>query len=253
MNIRYMSDLHLEGGLYLPIPMEGDKDATLILAGDIHVGDKAMPFLCLMCDQFKYVIYVFGNHEFYHSSIPEVRHWYAEQKKWNKIPDNLFILDNHTVILDEVRFIGSTLWTDMGHDPLAMMMASTYMNDFSVISKGIDNLKAFTPEDSMAQHEMALHFLENELKTEHENTVIVTHHLPHYASVAPRWRGNPANNAFFSDLNWIFEKYKPEYWIHGHTHDSVFEVVDETVLLCNPKGYGRENQHDFNPKAMFEI
>jgi predicted phosphohydrolase len=248
-----MSDLHMEGGGYIPVPMQEDKETTLVLAGDIHVGTQAFPSLTDMCDRFKYVIYVFGNHEFYHSSITYVRNWYAEQKKWNKFPDNLFVLDNDTVTLDGVRFIGSTLWTDMGHDPLTIHMADRHMRDFSIIFTSVEKTRLFTPKDSMVQHEAAVFFLEKELKKDIKDTVVITHHLPSYSCVAPRWVGNSMNACFASNLDNLICDYKPEYWIHGHTHDSVREVVDETIIVCNPKGYGQENANNFNPEASFEI
>lgn len=248
-----MSDLHMEGTVYLPPEMPDDAETCLVLAGDINVGCNAIYFLREMASRFKYVIYIFGNHEFYHHSIPAVRAGFKEIMGDYPI-HNLFILDNTAVELDGIRFIGSTLWTDLRHDKLLMRMAGSYMNDFSVIFQGVDKTKLFTPMQSVQQHDMAVHFIEAELKKPFEGeTIVVTHHMPSYTCVAPRWLGNTMNPAFCSNLDWIMEKYAPAYWIHGHTHDTIHEVVDQTIIRCNPKGYGRENQRNFNPEAIFEI
>lgn len=253
MKIRYMSDLHLEFGDYLPPKHTEDSETTLVLAGDVGINISALPFLVLMCEQFKYVIYIFGNHEFYHHSIPGVRQNWKDVIEREHRLDNLYLLDDTGVTLDGVRFLGSTLWTDFQNDGLLMSLANRNINDFSIIFQGVDLKKLFTPMQSIQQHDMSIAFLERELKKGIPNTVVVTHHLPTYSSVSPRWRGSPLNASFATNLGWLMEKYKPEYWIHGHTHDSVHEVVDQTIVLCNPKGYGKENKSGFNPEASFEI
>ena len=71
MKVQYMSDLHLEFA-DMPIPdVAGD---VLVLAGDIHVGANAIPWIEQCAHVFKDVIYVLGNHEYY------------GQKMW-KLPD----------------------------------------------------------------------------------------------------------------------------------------------------------------------
>lgn len=85
MNARLISDLHLEfytreelmGGLVskmLP-PMESDSENILILAGDmctLKKKDSFEYFLDIVCNRFKYVMYVYGNHEYYKSNYPAV-------------------------------------------------------------------------------------------------------------------------------------------------------------------------------------
>jgi len=66
MKIQVMSDLHLEFGAF-EIPRT-DAD-VIVLAGDIHVGIKAIDWIK---NQTKPVIYVLGNHEYYYGqSFPE--------------------------------------------------------------------------------------------------------------------------------------------------------------------------------------
>ena len=80
--------------------------------------------------------------------------------------------------------------------------------------------------------------------------MVITHHAPHPASVHPRWRDNPVNPAFVSDLTRLMGKAC--LWIHGHTHDSFDYTVGGTRVLCNPKGYRDENRA-FRPDLTVTI
>ena len=83
-------------------------------------------------------------------------------------------------------------------------------------------------------------------------TIVMTHHLPHELCVHERFKGSMLNDYFRTDLNWMFEKYDIDYWVHGHTHDNVDVHVGKTRILCNPMGYhGVELNRDFNEDMTF--
>ncbi len=73
-------------------------------------------------------------------------------------------------------------------------------------------------------------------------TVVVTHHLPALTSVAKRYANDPLNPAFASRLEDVIEKYRPELWIHGHTHVPCDYELFDTRIVCNPGGYPGENR-----------
>jgi hypothetical protein len=52
------------------------------------------------------VIYVPGNHEFYHRDIALIDELKIQA------PDHIHVLNNDQVIIDGVRFLGCILWTD---------------------------------------------------------------------------------------------------------------------------------------------
>lgn len=54
------------------------------------------------------IVYVFGNHEFYGSSIERERHLARQYAAVSGI----HLLDDSEVTIDAVRFVGGTLWTD---------------------------------------------------------------------------------------------------------------------------------------------
>ena len=133
VKIQIMSDLHLEFGEFAPPKTDAD---LVILAGDIHVKQHAIVWAQVHFDCP--VVYVCGNHEHYGSSLGRT----PRKLKEAAAGSNVHILHNEAFILDGVRVLGSTLWTDYrqtGNQPLAEWDASQTMTDFKQI-----RTKAFT-------------------------------------------------------------------------------------------------------------
>jgi len=151
---------------------------------------------------------------------------------------NVHLLDNDELVIDGVRFLGSTLWTDfalLGPEKMDQVIAESrkYVVDFRKIRFGDDFL---TPQQTIDLHRDAIAFLQSRLDLPFPGkTVVITHHAPHPASVHPRWTGNPVNAAFVSDLTRLLGK--SALWLHGHTHDSFDFSVNGTRVLANPMGY----------------
>ena len=133
MLIRLLSDLHQEFRPYEIEKLPEDKDTVLVLAGDIDVGVDACDFIIEQSANFAHVLYLLGNHEFYHNDLyrlaDEVRGELAD------IP-NVSFLDNDDVVIGDVRFIGSTLWSDMDDEnPHSMFIIERSMNDYKYIKQ----------------------------------------------------------------------------------------------------------------------
>ena len=137
MRIKLVSDLHLE---FSDINIQNDQDYdVLILGGDIMVAQdlhdhpemdygmysnvnleglgrrqrKAQQyrdFLKRCSFQFPHVIYIMGNHEFYHGKFYGAIDYMREECA--KYP-NIYMLEQDTKIIDDVVFVGGTLWTNM--------------------------------------------------------------------------------------------------------------------------------------------
>jgi predicted phosphohydrolase len=112
MKIQYCSDLHLEfpeNQKFLrrnPLNVVGD---ILILAGDIvtfHDLGKANDFIDFACDHYSAVYWVPGNHEYYGADISDKPSPLCE-----KLRDNLFLVNNHSVVHEGVRLFFTTLWS----------------------------------------------------------------------------------------------------------------------------------------------
>lgn len=242
MKLRVMSDLHIEfGKLTVPVlPNEGG--TVCILAGDIGVAirpDTYVPFVKKMAKRFSDVIYVLGNHEYYRGDYDTT---------FIAIKNKLGQLTNVTVVGDEiatfvyekekVTIISTTLWTDMDNrNPLTMLAAVRGMNDYHVITRMGGKL---TPEDTIAIHERVVGKLFEEIKYWKNmgwKVVVVTHHAPSCLSTAMEYKDDVLNGAFRSNLEYKILDTNPNLWIHGHIHNSSDYMLDQTRVICNPRGY----------------
>lgn len=254
MKIQIASDLHLE---FLSRTRSAefslhDVDAdVLVLAGDISSAPDGVSWAG-STEVTQDVIYVPGNHEYYgkhlHKTALAMRGM-AEPIDW------LHLLDNDEVVIGNVRFLGTTLWTDFelnGKDAVrrSLAAAANYLNDFRSIRFGSTGW--FTPQDSVVLHRAAVEWLTEKLGQHFDGpTVVVTHHCPHPRSVSERFQGDLLSPAFCSDLSTLIEEYRPELWVHGHTHDEFDYVVPwsdgsgGTRIVCNPCGYPGEREDAF--------
>lgn len=262
MLIRIQSDLHcefwnaknLEDQLNIVIPfMETDKKTIAMVAGDLglfHRSEVWLKVLGLLSKQFKYVIFVAGNHEFYNND------WiYKFQIRKTKIilPKNVYFLEDQYVSFNNVLFIGATLWTDFDGDDFVMRTAERGMNDFRII-KYKDGTR-FTPEKSIQLFNQSKEFIFKMLsKHKGMKTVVVTHHAPSLLSISPRFKGDILNHAFMSNLTEEILKYKPDLWNHGHMHSSSDYLIGDTRVINNPYGYkDQEVNPKYDPKLVIEI
>lgn len=255
MKIRYASDIHLEFfthnklkpklfDIIIP-PTEGDDETVLILAGDIHTGEKAKGFVEYLSQRFKAIIYVPGNHEYYRQSIDLVDSGIAS---W-EIP-NVHFLNPGTVEIGGVKFVGATMWTDFNnHDPIAASQAQMGMNDF--VNIRYNNFKQqFNFEEWLSINVEHQKFLLNNVE---EGCVVVTHHAPHPKSIAEKFRyadslTRTLNHAYHSDMTTLIEKSKPALWVHGHVHNENDYMVENTRIVSNPYGY-----HNYEVNKKYKV
>lgn len=262
MKIQVLSDLHLEfyrnNELFVPRYLGED---VLVLAGDIQVGLDNPLIQGWFSDllEERDVVYVFGNHEYYNQDYHKLNSVEREKFEQNvkELADqkgykhNLYILVGDKIEIDNTVFIGSTLWTDFDNNNEEIMQkAPMVMNDFRII-------RNFNPRFCALVHDNERKFIENTLDEtpESKNKVVVTHHLPSFESVSPRFRtGNATSlNAFFyTELSHIVEK--SDLWICGHTHDSHWYYINDSLVVCNPFGYlGREENPCFSKECLIDL
>jgi len=238
VRVRIFSDLHLEmSDRHPPFVVPEAEADVVVLAGDIHNGTAAVDW-AENTFPGKQVLYVPGNHEYYDGEYHEV----AESLRRRTAASNVRLLDNDELVIDGVRFVGSTLWTDFelfGERTLvpAIEESLKYVVDFRAIRFG-ESL--FTPEQSLVLHRKAREWLGGRLAEPFAGkTVVITHHAPHPLSVHPKWGKTLTSAAFVSDLTPLLGP--PCLWIHGHTHDGFDYVVDGTRVVANPMGYRTSN------------
>jgi Icc-related predicted phosphoesterase len=140
---------------------------------------------------------------------------------------------------DHIRFAGTTLWYP--DHPLNPIHAGK-MND-QVWIHGFNDWV-------YKENKKAVSFLRSEAATV---DVVITHYLPSYQVVAPKYRGSELNRFFVCDLTELIEESRPPLWLYGHTHTPGFHQIGETKLITNPYGYPQEPHKDWNPKLVLNV
>ena len=273
MKIALCSDLHLE---FEDIDLKNTEGAeVLILSGDIMIAEdlhnhpemdygmyssvnladlgrrqqiamRFRDFLKRCSFQFPHVVYVAGNHEFYHgrwsASLDHLREECA------KFP-NVYFLERDIKVINEVSFIGATLWTDMNKgDPLTLHAISDMMNDFRIIRNDEHGYTKLRPAHAMHRHQQTLSYLKAVLPDMKDKKVVfVGHHGPSSMSTHPRYASDYLmNGGYRSELSeMILDNPQIKLWTHGHMHDPSDYMIGTTRVVCNPRGYaGHDEQAD---------
>ncbi len=263
MRIQLCSDLHLE---FSDVNIKNDNLAdVLILSGDIMIAqdlhDHPEPvtspyasyqqlgrrqesaqrfrnFLQRISFQFPHVIYVAGNHEFYHGKfVDSIR---VLREECARYPNIYFMEDDYKKI-DDILFIGATLWTDLNRgDPVTLYTVANSMNDYRVIRHDELGYTRLRPAHTLSRHRKSLEFIVEAIKNHPtDRVVVVTHMAPSVLSINERYKNDRVmNGAYYSDLSeFILDHPRIELWTHGHVHTPVDYMIGSTRVVCNPRGY----------------
>jgi predicted phosphodiesterase len=246
MRLHILSDLHLEFDAFELPAVEAE---VTIIAGDLGTGLLGVRWLRQNIPE-RPVLYVLGNHEFYDHSIPRL----TERIRNITRGTNVTLLENDSIRLGDITFLGATLWTDLeldGDRDRAEAVAFNWMADYNAIrfSEGMRRLR---PSDLLAMHHESRAWLEKTAVSIKTPKVIITHHAPHPKSISPKHLNSPLNPAFVSDLTPLIHSTNAKLWIHGHTHTNCDYTIGQTRIINNPRGYELENIH-FRPALVIEL
>lgn len=256
LKVNVISDLHLEfGDLTLP---GGD---VLVLAGDacearhLQPGSPCQRFFLEECAKYRHVVYVLGNHEHYGSRYDDTLEMVRQA-----MPQNVHVLENQTVEIDGVWFLGATLWTDLNQDdPITERILSQHFSDYHVIRKDYRGATSrLIPLVTATAHAESMEYFKNQLESLGSvPIVVVTHHMPSARSTHPRFAHDyHMNGGFRSHLDeFILQHANIQVWCHGHTHDFYDYHIGTTRIICNPRGYVpyESRAQEFDPTVGFEI
>ncbi|MET4347050.1 putative phosphodiesterase [Bradyrhizobium sp. RT9b] len=280
MRIRLLSDVHVghPNNRWDDVPGV-DCDVTVVL------GDVTNPMtsgLDWVARSFpRPLIYVCGNHCFYRGlpgSGEEHTHYADQMDRAREIAarHDFILLQNQSVVIEDTRFLGGTLWADFSALPAGWTLRNAmeqsqkgwtenfgrmerdFHNDFREIRYGGGTSRdRLTPRIMMSLHREARNFFESELAKEFDGeTVCLTHHAPSRQSLDPahvmhQWLYCAGMEHLMSgDL-------APQLWLHGHVHLNRDYHIGETRVVSNPRGYangpnGRENP-GFDPTLVIDV
>ena len=258
MKLAIYSDLHIEFAPFSPRPGLLDEVDLVILAGDILAPGNSVPGWARGAALFgdKPVVFVAGNHEFYGTHYQRQR----ELMRAEAERVGIHYLHKSEVVVDGMRFLGTTLWTDFELQILegglptrdkkrAMSVADQSLNDYHCIRHGGEGAR-LQPAQTRQMHQQERDWLLRELRKPFSGpTVVVTHHAPHRRSVVERFRENWLSGCFASELPDEFFEI-PKLWVHGHIHDSQDYTVGNCRVICNPRGYPRRIRTAFENEAF---
>jgi predicted phosphodiesterase len=246
VRIRALSDLHLE---FAPFDANVEGCDLLVLAGDIDVGTAGVKWATGFV---RPVIYVAGNHEYYHHRAPGLIAELRAAAEGSEVR----VLERDEAIVGGVRFLGATLWTDfalLGKVDESMLEAQVRMSDFAVITSS-DRGATLAPIETVNWHRDSVAWLRDRLAEPFAGpTVVVTHHAPSLESAAERHRRDPLSPAFNSHLDDLVDASGAALWIHGHTHHNVDYTIGATRVIANQRGYPGEGVAGFDPGWVAEI
>jgi predicted phosphodiesterase len=276
MRIQLFSDLHLERDpTFEPIIHPGTD--VVVLAGDIgsyqarsrlHDEDFGLVrFAPAHTGSPAKVLYVPGNHEFdsleYDEAYARLRDACARL--------GIAWLDGEVLLIDGVRFIGSTLWADF--DAIAAQetditkqlqarnkafrAANYYLSKNTTLRNGEPVLAEGQREMSLACQD----WLRGALATPFDGpTVCVTHYAPSLRSADPRYGVSPGTAGFCNTMDALIPY--ADVWMHGHLHCTNDYVVEgellgqprRTRVVANPLGYANKGEQEaFRPELVIEI
>jgi len=273
MKLLILSDLHLEF-----VPFEPAADLVfdaVVLAGDID--SPARWAIRWAKERFpgKPVVYVPGNHEYYDGHLDKTL---AEARNAAE-GSHVHLLDGDELVIDGVRFLGATLWTDfaiaieapegrVSDVPWAMKQATNVLNDYALIHTFDETAepgslrhqqgRKLQAADTLRIHQIQRAWLQAKLAEPFDGrTVVVTHHAPHRGSLSAQYADDWVSGAFVSELPDDFFEV-PVLWVHGHTHQSFDYRVRACRVVCNPRGYvrrmsGQIENKDFDPGRVVDL
>ena len=236
LSVQLISDIHLESR---PLGFEVAPVAPVIaLLGDIGYasstdgeGDKLASFFNKLSQKFQYVLYVAGNHEYWHTR--EGGDDFI--KRMCEEIGNVYYLNRKSIKINNFAICGATLWTRV---PRGLWRdAWGCMRDFDLI----EELKC-----SRADYEVGLRaylewhtadaeWLRQQIEATsmtHDDIVILTHHAPSSeGTISPDdfdTFGDVAKCMTSSNLEAMLEPHVT-VWAFGHTHYNCRRFITHSV------------------------
>lgn len=257
LRFQYFSDIHLEffksheiSSLLQQIqPMA----PYLILAGDIgsvlaEHRAKYEQFLEFVSQRYKMVFLIAGNHEYYSLSTHSCSKrgdWFeyieGTIREMVRATPNVIFLQNEFYAIPETNLCvyGTTLWSQIDDD--LRFIIKHEVNDYHFIPH-------FTTQRSCELFHSNVEHLKQTLEQNPDKQfLVISHHLPSYELIAPKYRTCELNSSFASSVEC---SHNPQIvaWMCGHTHIP----CEKDHFHVNPIGYPQENR-EFNCNKVIQL
>lgn len=270
MKIQLLSDLHLEVHPHLMLAPAPGAD-VLVLAGDIGSyqtgsqladADFGLARFSPLQGWPTPVLFLPGNHEY------DMFDFDQAHGRLRDTCERLGItwLEREVLVLQGVRFVGTTLWSDFdalgpGADDAgatlgqllknrdkAFRAANFYLRKTGATRHGAPMLAPEVREQALVCQQ----WLQQALRQPHQGvTVAVTHFAPSLRSADPRYGMTPGTAGFCNALDGLLQH--ANIWLHGHLHAPSDYVHHGCRVVANPLGYARKSeQTEFLPGLLVD-
>eukprot|EP00792_Barthelona_sp_PAP020_P006659 TRINITY_DN3052_c1_g2_i1.p2 TRINITY_DN3052_c1_g2~~TRINITY_DN3052_c1_g2_i1.p2 ORF type:complete len:281 (-),score=67.68 TRINITY_DN3052_c1_g2_i1:2439-3281(-) len=268
ITFQLISDLHLEffdnltqaiETLHIHLADE-NHSKILIVCGDVcslETANKTIfdEFFHYISSEFKQIIYVAGNHEYYGSNF---RLTLNEIKARLLSYDNIKFLEKDSIKINNLTIVGTTLWSLP--DKHCLKFFKSFSSDFKCIKNPSEGIVSSL--DFIIEHKKCLEYLENVMNNleSEERVLIASHHVPGLCDVIDRHvRRKELVSLYGSDLREFLCRHKNKIvlWCCGHCHQQIRKKLHGVNIVSNPFGYfnlGPEKfNRNFNALEVFSV
>ena len=261
MKVQVLSDLHFEVNRDF-IPQVNPLTQVLVVVGDVGISgrghlktgfEKLCSALSLVPTR-PIVLFVPGNHE-YDRQDWDLAH--AEIQTLCTLFGIIFF-DHGDQVIEQVRFVGITLWSDFDLLGSALRDKSMLAAKHYLASTGSTRFgKPFDAEQARQLGTENRQWLSDKLSLRAvssavRKTVVLTHFAPSPRSADPRYGLIPSTASFCNDAQDLLPR--ANLWVHGHLHHSVDYVQHGCRVVSNPLGYAKKGeQAHFQHELVLDV
>jgi hypothetical protein len=256
MKLQILSDIHLESRAIAPpygdiLSPEGD---VIALCGDIGCPFQKhyLDFLAHCSANFQHVLIVSGNHEYFNTTGVCIDVIDKQIEAVTKRFKNVHYLNNNTLEIDGILFVGSTLWSRIPCRDMASTEAIRMStNDYKFIFRA--PFVPVTPAYIRSMYDRNTKYLSsvicnNAASAAPKPLVVLTHHAPSTKeTVSAKWEGNWRNCVYHSPLP-LRVPGGVRLWVAGHTHHNYHHRHEGYELISNQPG-----DENFRTKKMITL
>lgn len=244
-----VSDLHIEyknNENVNPLDYITPTADVLILAGDIgslYKFQQLKSFLTLICPHFKATLYVPGNHEYYlqDNYEPQTLDTLTDLLfSLEKNIKNLYILQQSSIVIDDICIIGCTLWSYSTIPLPKYIVRIPDMNTFLYNKKHVSDLAYIKTMMKCC-------------KEKNMKLVVVTHHCPTSKVLHSNTKKDKFRSLYVSDLDYLINKENVDTWICGHIHQNFDFSIEGTRIVGNQRGKPKDKITDFSKAFLISF
>lgn len=224
MKFQIVSDVHMDTQKKSILKIIRPSAANLIIAGDLGRVENWSIYsqtIEILCNVFKNVILVPGNHEYYSTKPIDMRIITKKLKDLQTKYYNLSVLIDECVTIDDILIYGSIFWSHFPVNNLSLPMYTT-KNGFLVPITTLEYNQLH--KDSVTKMNRMVQYCKDMGK----RMVVVTHYAPTFiGTLAPKHAKNGKNDIknylYCSDNDMFLLEHVIRAWIYGHTgHNGIY-------------------------------